>query len=196
MLLQGKVAAIAGSDDEIGKVTAIAMVEAGAKVVLTSTEENGGEALARAIRSKGGEAIFVVANITIISQLERLFERIYLEFGRLDIAFNNIAVVGKPSLLPQLDINDVAETIDTNVFGSWILMKYQIEQMLKNKGGAIVNNTGILGVNAMPTRSVESSTKAAIVSMTKAAAIEYANQGIRINAVAPEFFQSIKSCGG
>ena len=190
MLLQGKVATIAGSDDAIGKATAIAMVKAGAKVVLTSTEENGGEALARAIRDRGGEAIFIAANITLISQLEGLFDRIYLEFGRLDVAFNNVAVVGKPGFLTQLDINDVAETIDINVFGSWILMKYQIEQMLKNKSGAIVNNIGILGMNAMPTKSIESSTRAAIASMTKAAAIEYANQGIRINAVAPGFIKT------
>ena len=190
MLLEGKVAIITGSDDEIGKATALAMVRAGAKVVLASCEGSGGAELVRAIRTKGGQALYQIANVTIYQELDILFERIIKEFGRLDIAFNNTAIEGEKRLLTDLKERDVAETIDTNVYGTWLTMKYEIEQMLTNQGGVIVNNSGILGVNALPTKSLESATKAAIVSITKAAAREYARHGIRINAVAPGFIET------
>ena len=189
MLLKGKVALIVGSDDAIGKATAIATIEAGAKVILVSQEGNGGKEFTRFLNTKG-EAIYQVANVTISQQLDLLFDRIDKEFGRLDIAFNNSAIAVSKGLLPQLDNGEVAEAIDINVYGMWSVMKYEIERMTIERGGAIVNNSGILGINALPTKSIESATKAAIVSLTKAAAWEYASHGIRINAIAPGFIET------
>lgn len=191
MLLHGKVMMIAGIDDAVGKITALAAINAGARVVLVSTKENGDEEFVNAIDAWEGQVFYQAVNITISEELERLFDLIANEFGRLDIAFNNATKESEKRLLSDLKEEDVAETIDTNVYGTWLLMKYEIEQMLKNKSGVIVNNSGILGVNALPTTSLESATKAAIVSLTKAAALEYARSGIRINAVAPGFIKSI-----
>ena len=190
MLLKDKVALIAGSDDAVGTATAWAMVRAGAKVVLVCSENDKGVNLVRAIRAKGGQAIYQVVNVTMSEQLDILFDRLNREHGRLDIAFNNIAVESQPGLLNELEPGDIAETIDVNVFGTWQVMKYEIEQMLTNPGGVIINNCGVLGINPLPTKSIESATKSAIASMTKAAAPEYARYGIRINAVAPGFIKS------
>ena len=190
MLLKGKVAMIAGSNDAIGTATAWAMVNAGAKVILISDEEKRGTEIVRAIRAKREKAIHQVVNVTMSGELDVLFDRINREFGCLDIAFNNTAVENQLGLLPKLDQGDIAETIDVNVFGTWQVMKYEIEQMLTNKGGVIVNNSGILSTNPQPKKSIESATKAAIASITKAAALEYAGSGIRINAIAPGFIET------
>ena len=197
MLLKEKVVLIAGSNDEIGKTTAWKAIEAGAKLVLIGRENELGVEFVRAIKAQGGQAIFQTVNVTMSGELDILFDRILREYGRLDVAFNNIAVSCQRGLLPQLEEGDIAETIDINVYGTWLAMKYEIEQMLTNNGGVIVNNSGILGTNPNPEKSIESATRAAIASLTKTAALEYANLGIRVNAVAPGFIKSDQQfCNG
>ena len=158
--------------------------------LLVGSETNSGAKLARAIQAKGGRAIFQAVNVTMSEQSDVLFDRINREFGRLDLAFNNIAVSNQAEMMTRLDEGDIAETIDVNVYGTWLVMKYEIEQMLTNNGGAIVNNSGILSTNPQPKKTIESATKTAIATMTKTAALEYACLGIKINAIAPEFIQT------
>lgn len=190
MLLKEKVMLIAGIDDAVGIATAWAAVKAGAKVILVGNESDRGAKIVRAIQAKGGRAIFQAVNVTMSEQLDVLFDRINREFGRLDLAFNNIAVSNRVEMMTQLDEGDIAETIDVNVYGTWLVMKYEIEQMLTNDGGAIVNNSGILSLNPQPKKTIESATKTAIATMTKTAALEFARSGIRINAIAPGFIET------
>ena len=190
MLLHEKVFLIAGSNNAVGRATAWEAIAAGAKVILIDDEPEGEINLVLAIEAQGGRAIFQQVNVTMSGELDVLFDRINREFGRLDIAFNNFAVSSNSGLLPQLEEGDVVETIDINVYGTWLAMKYEIQQMLTNRGGTIINNSGISSINPQPKKTIESATKAAIASMTKAAALEYTRYGIRINAVAPGFIET------
>ena len=187
MLLEQKVVLITGGEDEIARATARAAVTAGARVVFSSSREEDRE-FVRTLVEAGGVAIFHRVNgISRSDLVETLIERVVAEFGSLDIVFNNFVEVGERGLLNQLDEQEAFNTIDNNVFGTWVAMKYQIEQMLKNNGGSIVNNCCILGVNTLPAHSVGSAACHAIAAMTKASAVEYARFNIRINAVAPGF---------
>ena len=185
MSLEEKVVLITNGADEIGKATAKAAIAAGAKVVFSCLQEE--SEFVRTLIEAGGEAIFQPTNITRSDRVEVLMERIVTEFGRLDIVFNNIASQAPRGLLNQLPEQEVFDAIDDNVFGTWVAMKYQIDQMLRNGGGIIVNNCGILGTSAFPTHSVNAATHHAIAGMTKASALEYARFKIRINGVAPGF---------
>lgn len=182
MLLNEKVMLIAGIDDAVGIATVWEAFRAGAKVISIGNESDRGAELVRAVKAQGGKAIFQTVNVTMSEQLDVLFDRINREFGGLDLAFNNIAVSNRAEMMTRLDEGDIAETIDVNVYGTWQIMKYEIEQMLTDNGGAIVNNSGILSIAPQPKKTIESATKTAIATMTKTAALEYARSGIRINA--------------
>lgn len=193
MLLEQKVVLITGGEDEIARATARAAITAGARVVFSSSREEDSE-FVRTLIESGGVARFHRVNVMSRSDLvEALIEGVVEEFGRLDVVFNNFAEVGERGYLNQLEEQEVFNTIDNNVFGTWVAMKYEIEQMLRNNGGAIVNNCCILGTNSLPAHSVSSATHHAIAAMTKASAIEYARFNIRINAIAPGFIVASKT---
>ena len=193
MLLEQKVILITGGEDEIAKATARAAITAGARVVYSSSREEDSEFVDTLVQA-GGVAIFHHVNVMSRSDLvEASIERVVEEFGRLDLVFNNFVEVGKRGFLNQMEEQETFDLIDTNVFGTWVAMKYEIEQMLKNQGGAIVNNCSILGKNPLPAHSVCSATHHAIVAMTKASAVEYARFNIRINAISPGFIATSKT---
>ena len=185
MDLRNKVAIVTGGGSGIGRATAITFASYGASVVIANRNVERGEEVAQFIRSTGGKAIFQKTNVVETSDVEALVNRTVSEFGSLDIAFNNAGIDGSHLPLAQQSEADVTDLLDVNVKGVWLCMKYEIAQMLKNGGGAIVNNSSIFGLNGYPTWSVYTATKHAVTGMTKAAALEYAQQGIRINAVGP-----------
>lgn len=185
MLLEGKVALVVGTKDRVGSATAKLMAQEGAKVVVGDRNHKRGAALVQEIVTAGGEAIYQEIDVTLNRYQTALIERVVTEYGRLDIAFNNVSVDGDYFPLAQQDEGMVAGIIDTNFNGMWLSMKYQIEQMLKNGGGAIVNNVCSYKADGSVGCSIYRATKSAVASMSQGAAVEYAQNNIRINAIAP-----------
>ncbi len=185
MILQDKVALVTGGTTGIGRATAIAYAQQQAKVVVVGRRIDEGEETVRLIKEAGGEAIFVQADVTKESDVKAMVDKAVSVFGRLDIAFNNAGTVGEnPSLIEQTEA-EYERTMNVNVKGVWLSMKYEIAQMLKQGSGAIVNTSSGAGVVAVPTQPLYTASKHAVVGLTKAAALQYAKAGIRINVVAP-----------
>ena len=179
-------ALITGGNSGIGLSTALAFARQGAAVVIAARREEEGRAAVSRIADEGGEAIFVATDVANGRDCENLVERTLERFGRLDFAFNNAGVSGRA--IPAADFSEAVwdRTIAVNLSGVFLSMKFQIPAMLKNGGGVIVNNSSVAGLNgaAVPGCAYIAS-KHGVVGLTKAAAVEYADQGIRINVVCP-----------
>lgn len=185
MLLKGKVALVVGIEDDIGSTTAEIMALEGAKVVVGDLDSYRGRAIVEKILAAGGEAIFQEIDVTLNRYQQASIETIVKHYGGLNIAFNNVSVDGDSFPLAQQSESMVARTIDTNFNGMWLSLKYQIEQMLKNDGGVIVNNVGNFKTDGSPGCSIYRATKSAVAIMSQVAAIEYARHNIRINSIVP-----------
>jgi NAD(P)-dependent dehydrogenase (short-subunit alcohol dehydrogenase family) len=184
MILQDKVALVTGGTSGIDRATAIAYAQQQAKVVVVGRRMDEGEETVRLIKEAGGEAIFVQADVTKEADVEAMVDKAVGVFGRLDIAFNNAGTFGEnPSLIEQTEA-EYDRTMNVNVKGVWLSMKYEIAQMLKQGSGAIVNMASATGVVAYPSAPLYTASKHAVVGLTKAAALQYAKAGIRINGVA------------
>jgi len=185
MILQDKVALVTGGTSGIGRATAIAYAQQKAKVVVVGRRIDEGEKTVRLIQDAGGEAIFVQTDVTKEADVKAMVDKAVDVFGRLDIAFNNAGTAGEnPSLIEQTEA-EYDRTMNINVKGVWLSMKYEIAQMLKQGSGAIVNMASATGVVAYPSAPLYTASKHAVVGLTKAAALQYAKAGIRINVAAP-----------
>jgi NAD(P)-dependent dehydrogenase (short-subunit alcohol dehydrogenase family) len=190
MILQDKVALVTGGTSGIGRATAIAYAKQQAKVVVVGRRIDEGEETVRLIKKAGGEAIFVQADVTKEANVKAMVDKAVDVFGRLDIAFNNAGMGGEnPSLIEQTEA-EYDRTMNVNVKGVWLSMKYEIAQMLKQGSGAIVNMASVVGVVALPNILLYTASKHAVVGLTKAAALQYAKAGIRINVIAPGAIQT------
>ena len=190
MILQNQVALVTGGASGIGRATAITYAKQQAKVVVVGRRIDEGEETVQLIKEAGGEAIFVQADVTKEADVEAMVDKAVGVFGRLDIAFNNAGMVGEnPSLIEQAE-TEYDRTMNVNVKGVWLSMKYEITQMLKQGSGAIVNMASVVGVVALPTFPLYTASKSAVIGLTKAAALQYAQAGIRINVVAPGAIQT------
>jgi NAD(P)-dependent dehydrogenase (short-subunit alcohol dehydrogenase family) len=179
-----KIVLITGGTSGIGKVTAIAFAQAGAKVILTGRREKEGAEVVAAITKNGGTAAFVRTDVAKESEVKKAVDFVLSTHGRLDVAFNN-AGVEMLGPLDQVTEEQYRSTFDINVWGVLNSMKHEITAMLKTGGGAIVNTSSIAGHIGLAQASIYVATKHAVEGLTKAAAVEFAKQGIRVNAVAP-----------
>ncbi len=179
-----KIVLVTGGTSGIGKVTAIAFANAGAKVVLTGRREKEGAEVVAEIKKTGGTASFVRADVSKDGDLVKAIDFVVATHGRLDVAFNN-AGVEMLGPLDQVTEEQYRSTFDINVWGVLNSMKYEIPAMLKGGGGAIVNTSSIAGHIGLAGASIYVATKHAVEGLTKAAAVEFGKQGIRVNAVAP-----------
>lgn len=180
----GKVALVTGASSGIGRATALALAKAGAAVVVASRREAEGRETARQIEQAGGKALHVRADVSREEDVAHLVDTTIAKFGRLDLAFNNAGTEGAGKPVPEESEGNYDAVFDTNVKGTLLSMKHEIRAM-GEAGGVIVNNASIVAHVAFGGAAVYTASKHAVLGLTRAAALEHAKRGIRVNAVAP-----------
>jgi NAD(P)-dependent dehydrogenase (short-subunit alcohol dehydrogenase family) len=186
-ILSGKIGLVTGAGSGIGRATALAMVREGAKVVVSDVDDKGGAETVKMIVDAGGDAFFVHADVSDPKQVEALVKAAVAKYGALHLGVNNAGIGGESATVGDYSIEGWRKVMSINLDGVFYSMKYEIQAMLAAGGGAIVNISSILGLVGFPQASAYTSAKHGVVGLTKAAAIEYGQAGIRVNSVNPGF---------
>ena len=183
-MFSGKTAIVTGGSRGIGRATAQLFAQSGAKIVIRDIDPTGSETVEK-IKGDGGEAIFVTTDVSNESDVKNLITTAVKAYGGLHCALNNAGVLPPTVMIAEMDETTFDKTLAVDLKGVFLCMKHEIAHMLQSGGGAIVNTASIAGLIAEPGISAYVAAKHGVIGLSKAAAVEYANQGIRINALAP-----------
>lgn len=176
---------ITGALTGIGRATAIAFAQEGAKLVVSGRRESEGQALAKELTGLGAEVEFVKADVRKEEDVRNLVDKTVARFGRIDVAVNNAGTEGQPGPLTEQSAETYAATFDTNVLGVVLSLKHELRVMYAQKSGSIINVSSVAGKIGFPGASIYVASKHAVEGLTKSAALEAAGAGVRVNAVAP-----------
>lgn len=180
-----KVSIITGGSSGIGRATAVALAKEGVKVTVAARRAKEGEETVRLVKEAGSEGIFMKTDVANEDDVRSLVDKTVKTYGRLDYAFNNAGIEETMTSLVDQTSDVFDQIMNVNVKGVWLCMKYEIPQIIRTEGGAIVNMSSVAGVMGFPQMPIYVASKHAVLGLTKSAALEYAKSGIRINAIAP-----------